>query len=171
MICGVLLCLLVVSADDAIVSAGRTQVTTQVTSDKDDRFVTIAEGITSPDEKHGIRAAYRMWSAPQMGAVCAKTSAPSTLAPGRPEVRLKAGQPFALTRLVVVARDRAGQVLQHVPIMVEAADQQPPLLDLRTEAVAGGSITASKPGRFRFRVRTLCGNDPLSVVIPAVVTP
>jgi hypothetical protein len=159
------LCALVVSAG-AVCAERR-----QATLGNDDRFVAVAEGVTSPDEKHGIRAAFRMWSAPDLEAACAKTPAPATLAPGRTEVTLKAGKPFALNRLVVVARDRAGQVVQQVPIMVEAADQQPPLLNLRADALADGSLTSSKPGHFRLRVRALCETNPVSVEIPASVTP
>lgn len=90
-------------------------------------FGHVAEGYSSPDERTGATVAPRMFSVPDN--VCASAPRPASLEPPSAEIDLQVGQPFAITRIVVVARDAAGALLRGVPIAIEIELVDPPLLN------------------------------------------
>jgi hypothetical protein len=72
--------------------------------------------------------------------------------------------------LQIVAVDARSRALQPVPMSLELEEQHPPLFNLSNEIISSGGITPNRPGRFRFRARTICPGTSAEVFIPAVVS-
>ena len=128
-------------------------------------FGQVAEGYSSQDESTGANVAPRMFSAPDN--VCASAPRPASLEPLRASIELQVGQPFAITRIVVVARDAAGALLSGVPIAIEVELVDPPLLNHRSDATPENHLHPIRAGTFHVRARTICGDRLVSVLIPA----
>jgi hypothetical protein len=130
-------------------------------------FGTVAEAYTSPDAGTGVNAAPRMFLVPDN--VCATAPRPAALHAPSDAVELHAGQPFPFNSLVIVARDEAGAVLPRVPIVIEVERIAPPLLNAQSNAMPENHLHPIRPGSFRIRARTWCGDKPVQVDMPAVV--
>lgn len=78
---------------------------------------------------------------------------------------------FHYDRLVVLAVDASGASLPPVPIAVEVEELTPPLLSLDSDMASepAGKVLPIRPGRFRFRFRTLCEDHEAAVIVPAEV--
>lgn len=136
-------------------------------------FVRLAEGYTSKDARAGIVVAPRMFSAPTFAELCSRHQLPSRLLVMTPEpLRLSRGQWFPYDRLVVLAVDSSGRILPPVPIVVEAEETTPELLDLRSDMTADldGKVLPVREGSFQFRLRTICDNHGAAATIDAEVT-
>ncbi len=138
-------------------------------------FVALAEGFTSKGREVGIQAAQRMFSVPSFPAVCVGLQAPARLVVVAPKpLRLVRGQRFTYDRLVVLAVDASGKVLQPVPIAIEVEEVTPAVLNLRSDMTADpdGRVLPIRKGGFRFRFRTLCeGQLAVAIVKAEVVEP
>ena len=135
-------------------------------------FGTVGEGFTSPNRATGINADYRMFSLSTFDKTCKASKRPFRLASPNQVVTLRVGEWFPLHRLIVVGMDRKGRVLRPLPIMLEVEDQNPPLLNLRTDMISDGrGLLPIRTGRFRFRARTICDGTSADVFIQAVVGP
>jgi hypothetical protein len=134
-------------------------------------FVTIAEGLTSPDRTRGIEVAYRMFSIPTFAKTCKESERPFTLTTPNGAVTLRVGEWFPLHRLVVVGVDQTGHVLRPLPIMLEVEVTNPPLLNLQPEMISDARVLPIRMGKFRFRARTICKGTSADVFIQAVVRP
>jgi hypothetical protein len=129
---------------------------------------TVAEAWTAPNEHSTIDSGYRMFSAPDMGDICARAPSPARLvAKGR--VILRVGEWFDLSSLRIVAVDAAWHALSPVPIHLDVEAIYPPLFSLSNDVIGHGGVTPTRPGRFRFRARTICRGTSAEVRVPAVV--
>jgi hypothetical protein len=137
------------------------------TTADDFRFGYVAEGYASTDETTGVNVAPRMFSVPDN--ICASAPQPATLETPQDGIDLLAGQPYAITRIVAVARDAAGALLRGVPIAIEVELIEPRLLNQRSDATPENHLHPLRPGNFQLRVRTICGDKPVQVFIPAIV--
>jgi len=133
-------------------------------------FGTIAEAFTSETQHRGIEVAYRMFSAPDLGRICAKSERPSKLVPQKVPITLRVGEWFPLGRVVIVAADASGRQLQPVPIMLEVEEKEPPLLNLRSDMIAEARVLPVRAGSFRFRARTICSDPSVAVLLEATVS-
>lgn len=135
-------------------------------------FGTVAEGFTSQDRTTGIDAAYRMFSLSTFGKTCQESQRPFRLTSPNGTVTLRVGEWFPLRRLIVVGEDRTGKVLRPLPIMIEVERKDPPLLNLRADMISDErGLLPIRPGKFRFRARTICEGVSADVFIPAMVNP
>lgn len=134
-------------------------------------FGNTGEGFTSPNRATGIDAAFRMFSVPTFGETCEESKAPFRLASPLRVVALRVGEWFPLRRLIIVAEDRMGHVLPRVPISIEVEVREPPLINGRSEMISEGRLLPIRPGKFRFRARTLCSGTSADVFIQAVIKP
>jgi hypothetical protein len=132
-------------------------------------FGTIAEAFTSKTQQRGIEVAYRMFSAPDLGEICAKSPRPVKLVAQQVPITLHVGEWFSLDRLIIVAVDASSRQLQPVPIMLEVEDKEPPLLNLRSDMIAEARVLPLRAGSFRFRARTICSDPSVEVLIEATV--
>lgn len=131
-------------------------------------FGHVAEGYTSEDRLHGVHTAPKMFLAPDN--VCATASRAATLWSPQERIELRVGEPLPIDRLVVVARDETGAVIQRVPIRIEVEVFDPPLLNHFSNAMPENHLHPLMPGTFRIRARTICDDVPVSVEIPAIIT-
>ncbi len=134
-------------------------------------FVTVGEGLTSRGRRIGIVVSYRMFSTPTLPGICGKSGRPSRLSSATGPLRLRVGEWFPLSRLMVVGEDRAGKLLRPLPISVELEAQDPPLVNLNSEMISDGRLLPVRAGHFRFRARTLCAGTTADVYIEVVVRP
>ena len=136
-------------------------------------FVHVAEGFTSSTPHDGIDAAYRMFSLPDMQSVCNKAQAASVtrLVPVTTSTQLRVHEAFSLGSLKVIALASSGSVVPHVPIHVEIEETWPPVLDLQSDHIVDAYLTPLRPGRFRFRIRTICAGKGAETSINARVVP
>jgi len=132
-------------------------------------FVTIAEAFTSETQQHGIEVGYRIFSAPDMGEICAKAERPARLVAQKVPITLRVREWFLLDRLIILAEDAEGQQLPPVPITLEVEDKEPPLLNLRSDMIAEARVLPVRAGSFRFRARTICSDPAVEVLIEATV--
>lgn len=134
-------------------------------------FVQIAEGLTSATITEGIRVAPRKFSAPALGGVCQAAVVVRRLAVAPRTLELSRGTPYALNSLSVVAVDGSDVAVPGLPIVLEVEDRVPPVLALRSDNsdLNEGRLVAVDAGRFRIRIRTICGIPHAETVIEGIV--
>lgn len=135
-------------------------------------FVQVAEGLTSPSLTEGIRVAPRTFTTPTLVEICSKSILPVArleITPRRLE--LMRGTSYALNTLTVIAVQPDDTVAMAQPIVLEVEETNPPVVQLRSDdpELNQGRLTAIAPGKFRMRVRTLCGSRALERVIDGSV--
>ena len=130
-------------------------------------YVTVAEGLTSPSMSESMRVAPRMFSAPDLADACQSPRRVARLeAPAR-TLDLRVGDQLALSTLRVVAVGEAGAALSAVPVVIEAEELNPALVQLRSDDadLNEGRLRTVGSGTFRVRVRTLCTTTPADLII------
>lgn len=130
-------------------------------------FVQIAEGLTASTLSETIHVVPRMFAASQLVEACQESRRIRRLITSSPTLELQIGEPFPLENLNVVAVNDARLVVGGVPISIEAEDQAPPVLRLRSDDpdLNSGRIFPLEGGRFRLRIRTLCAAPPAAELI------
>jgi hypothetical protein len=130
-------------------------------------FVPIAEGLTSPTLAENIRVAPRMFSAPELVKVCGDPRTVARLETVAGTLGLQVGERFALSSLRIVAVNAADEAMLAAPIAIEAEDASPPVLQLRSDnpELQKGQLYPLNAGRFRLRIRTLCGTPGAETTI------
>ena len=130
-------------------------------------FVPIAEGLTSSTLAENIRVAPRMFSAPDLVRACRDPRTVARLETVTGTLGLQVGERFALSSLRIVAVNAADEAMPAVPIAIEAEDASPPVLQLRSDdpELQKGQLYPLNAGRFRLRIRTLCGTPGAETTI------
>jgi hypothetical protein len=121
-------------------------------------FGTIGEGYTAADISQGIDIGWRMFTAPNMGAICAAAGKAARLITDKIEYVLMVGDTFSFNDLCIVAVDAAGKTLKPTPVTMEIKEEPSDLIDILNYKKDGGGaeVHALRPGTFRIRFRTLC---------------
>lgn len=134
-------------------------------------FVHVAEGLSSPSVTEGISVAPRMFTASQLTEACRKYVRVDRLNVAPKVLELAPGNTYALNSLTVVAVNPAEVAVPGVPIVVEAEDSNPPILQLRSDDpdLNAGRLRVVGTGEFRVRVRTTCGTPPVETIIKGKV--
>lgn len=134
-------------------------------------YVRIAEALSSPSLNEGIVVAPRMFTAPQLMKACQDVIPMARLRVVPATLQLTRGVRYTLSSLSVVAVNAADVEVPGVPLTIEAEDSEPPVLVLRSDDpdLDAGRLHALAPGRFRMRVRTICGVRPVEAVIDGIV--
>jgi len=80
---------------------------------------------------------------------------------------------YLFNTLAVVAIDESDQAVPGIPIMLEAEEIVPPVVEVRSDDpdIDAGSLHAVRAGRFRLRIRTMCEMSHVDTVIRGRVTP
>jgi len=158
--------LLVVAVSSACASSG-------VRSRSTDYFVSIGEGLTSATLTEGIRVAPRMFAATQLTEACKNVRVVDRLEVSPDRLDMTPDGRYALNSLSVVAVNSADQPLAGVPIVLEAEEISPPVIALRSDDpdLSAGTLHAVRAGRFRVRVRTMCGGPQVQRIIKGKVAP
>ena len=130
-------------------------------------FATVGEGYTSTDARRGANLAFRMFSTPDVAAICAAAPTPASLDAGG--LKLSVGEPFPLTRIAIVARDADGALLGAVPVRVELEETEPRLFNTRSDALAESALDPTSPGTFRLRARTICPGVDVQTIIDGTI--
>ena len=128
----------------------------------------VAEGLTST---HGeTRISYRLFSAPDFTTLCSNISEPpKRLVALESNIVMHVGEWFPLRRLQIIALGESGSSLDSIPFTVQAEAMDPPLLDGSSEWSNSGNLLPVRPGRFRFRIRTLCSPPSVDLLIDAII--
>ena len=136
-------------------------------------FVPIAEALSSPTLAEGLDVAPRMFSAPDVLRACQNPRSVARLVTATRSLQLQVGERVPLNTLSVVAVDDGGVALRNVPLVIEAEDASPPVLQLRSDDpdLNQGVLSSLNSGRFRLRIRTLCGAESVETTIRVVVEP
>lgn len=132
-------------------------------------FFSIGEGYTATSASDGIDAAVRASSTPTILRICEKSARPVKLVAPK-DVVLHVFESLPFDRLKVLAVDAFGKPLPPVPIAVSADDRHCLIRTSAINAQAGNWVVPIRPGRFHFRVSTICKNTTqTSVEIQAEV--
>lgn len=136
-------------------------------------YVPIAEGLSSPTLAEDIRVAPRMLPAVELMRACRDPRSVARLESATRSLDLQVGERFALSSLRVVAVNFADVAMTAVPIVIEAEDFSPPVLQLRSDNpdLNQGQLYSLNSGTFRLRIRTLCGTPGAEMTIRARVDP
>jgi hypothetical protein len=115
-----------------------------------DYFVQLAEGLTSATLTEGIRVAPRMFAASQLVEACKDPRVVDRLevAPGR--LDMEPDGRYALNSLSVVAVNAADLAMTNIPIVLEAEEISPPVVELRSDDpdLNAGRLHAVRTGQF-----------------------
>ena len=138
---------------------------------RDWSYIRVAEALSSPSLTEGLTVVPRMFTAPQLVTVCRDAAPVARLRVSPATVQLTRGVRYALGSLSVVAVDAADVAVPGTPLTLEAEETEPPVLVLRSDDpdLDAGRLHALAPGRFRMRVRTICGFRPVEAVIDGIV--
>ena len=130
-------------------------------------YVPIAEGLTAATLSEGARVAPRMFTAPELVQACAAARPVARLRVAPDVLDLRVDERFPLARLSVVAINGADVVVPAVPVVFETEEVLPAVLQLRSDDpdLNEGRIHSVAAGRFRIRVRTICGTAAAEVAI------
>jgi hypothetical protein len=139
----------------------------------DPYYVPIAEGLTSPTLAETIRVAPRMLSAPDLMQACRTPRTVARLETATRSLDLQVGERFSLGSLSIVAVNAGDEAMLAVPIVIEAEDASPPILQLRSDNpdLQNGQLYPLNAGRFRLRIRTLCGTPGAEMTIVGLAQP
>jgi hypothetical protein len=134
-------------------------------------YVRVAEGLTSPSLTEAMSIAPRMFGAAELVSACQETQRTARLeAPAR-TLDLRVGDRLTLSTLRVVAVSAANVAMRQVPVVIEAEERNPPIVELRSDGpdLEAGRLLMVGRGRFRIRVRTMCTSSSAETIITAVV--
>jgi hypothetical protein len=122
-----------------------------------DGFAALAEGYTSRQSSGPIEAAYRMFSAPDFGGICARARAGDVrrLRAATARITARVGVPMPYAALHVDALDASGNLVPRVPIAIES-EQWSDVLDTRSDQIGEDNVTPRAAGTIRLRIRTIC---------------
>jgi hypothetical protein len=136
-------------------------------------YVRIAEALTAPTLYEGIRVAPRMFAASELSSACGPVRPVLRIHAAPPALELHVGDRFALNTLSVVAVNGAEVALPDVPIVLEANEVIPAVVQLRSDDsdLKEGRLFAIAPGRFQIRIRTICVTPTLETIIAGRVIP
>jgi len=136
-------------------------------------FVRIADGLTAPSLAEAMRVAPRMFSAYQLDAACQTPRRIDRLEAPTREVELRVGERLTLSTLNIVAVNDANVAVVGVPVAFEVEERNPSAVQLRSDDpdLDAGRLLSIASGRFRMRVRTICVNSPVEIVISGNVLP
>ena len=130
-------------------------------------FVSVAEGLTSATLTEGIRVAPRGFTASQLVEACKDPRVVERLEVAPNLLDLREDGRYALNSLSVVAVNAADVAMAGVPIVLEAEEANPPVIQLRSDdpVLNAGRLHALRTGAFQMRVRTMCGTPHAEAVI------
>ena len=133
----------------------------------------IAEGLTAPTLTEGIRVAPRMFASSELAQACGNPRPVARLQTPTKLLELQIGERFALSTLNVVAVNFADVAMGGVPIVIEATDSSPTVLQLRSDDpdLNQGRLYSLNSGVFSLRIRTLCGGPAVETTIQGRVAP
>src|SRR5687767_8223399 len=137
-------------------------------------YIRVAEALTSGTMNEAIRIAVPRLDPAVVSEGCrlvarriARLATPSL------EMQMVIGEPFRLGGLAIVAVDDADLVVEGVPLAIEALDQSPPVLQLRTNDpdIGRGTLRPVNTGEFLLRTYTLCGVPGAEAIFNVKVVP
>jgi hypothetical protein len=137
-------------------------------------YIRVAEALTAATMNEAIRIAVPRLDAAVISQGCrlstrriVRLDAPSL------NMQMQIGEQFSLGGLSIVAVDDADLVVPGLPIAIEAQDQSPPVLMLRTgdPDVGRGTLRPVNTGEFLVRTYTLCGVPGAQVIFNVKVVP
>ena len=136
-------------------------------------YLRVAEGLTSTHLDEAIHLAL-----PRLGADLLRQGCPAPrrivrLATPSTAIQMQIGDAFALRGLSVIAVDDANVTVPGVPLAIEAQDQYPPVLQLRTDDpdLGRGTLRPLSTGDFTLRIYTLCGAPGAETILDVKVVP
>jgi hypothetical protein len=135
-------------------------------------YVPVADALTSPTLREGIRVAPQRFSLTEMVRNCPDSRRVDHFRTVRP-LQLQVGERFPLALLVVLAVDEDDRPLPDIPISLEVDEREPPVLLLRSgdPDISQGLLQALGPGSFRIRIRTLCSPPADTAITGRVSAP
>jgi hypothetical protein len=136
-------------------------------------YVRIADGLTAPSLTEAMPIAPRTFSAYQLQAACQTPRRIDRLEAPTREVELRVGERLTLSTLNIVAVNDANIAVAGVPVSFEVEERNPSAVQLRSDDpdLGAGRLLSIASGRFRLRVRTICVNSPVEIVIAGNVLP
>lgn len=123
------------------------------------QYIRAAEALASANMNEGLRVAVPRLQPEVFRQGCRLLPHIVRLQVPSLDMQMQIGDPLLLSGLTVVALDDADVVVSGVPLAIEAADQSPPLLQLRGDDpdLGRGTLRPMNTGEFRLRIFTLCG--------------
>lgn len=136
-------------------------------------YIRVAEAMTSATMGEPMRVAPRMFSAYQNEEACRLPRRIERLEAPTRTIALQLGDRLTLSTLRIVAVSDGNVAVPNVPIIIEAEELSPSVIELRTGDLdlAEGRVRTVGSGTFHLRIRTLCSATNAGITITGVVTP
>lgn len=137
-------------------------------------YIRVAEALTAATMNEAIRIAVPRLDPAVIDQGCrlaarriVRLAAPSL------NMQMLIGEQFMLSGLAIVAVDDTDLVVSGVPLAIEALDQSPPVLQLRTgdPDLGRGWLRPVNTGEFLLRTYTLCGVPGAEAIFNVKVVP
>ena len=136
-------------------------------------YLQVADAVSSPTLTEGIQVTPRKFTVYEQRQACLNFVPVARLrvAPGLLELRPDGR--YLLNTLAVVAINESDQAVPSIPLMLEAEEVVPPVVEVRSDNpdIDAGWLHAVRLGRFRLRIRTMCDMSPVEVVLRGRVIP
>ena len=137
-------------------------------------YIRVAEALTSATMNEAIQIAVPRLDPAVISQGCRLVARRIVrLATPSLSMQMQIGEQFRLSGLSIVAVDDANLVVSGVPLAIEALDQTPPVLQLRTNDpdLGRGWLRPVNTGEFLVRTYTLCGVPGAEAIFNVKVVP
>ncbi len=136
-------------------------------------YVQLADAVSSPSLTEGIRVTPRRFTGYELRQACLDSQPVVRLKVAPTQLELRPDGRYLLNTLAIVAINKSEQVVPSIPLMLEVEEVVPPVVSVRSDDpdIDSGLLRASRVGRFRMRIRTMCDLSPVDTVIPGEVIP
>jgi hypothetical protein len=136
-------------------------------------YVQVADAVSSPTLTEGIQVTPRMFTLNELQHACVDSQPVARLQVVPVELELRPNGRYQFNTLAVVAINESNQAVPGIPLMLEVEEAVPPVVEVRSDDpdIDAGLLRATRVGRFRLRIRTLCNLSRVETVIRARVIP
>jgi len=136
-------------------------------------YVQVADAVSSPTLTEGIQITPRSFTVYELQQACLDSQPFVRFKVVPAELELHSDGLYLLNTLAVVAVNASDQAVPRIPIMLEAEEVVPPVVDVRSDDanIDQGWLRTARVGRFRLRIRTLCNSSRVETVIRGRVIP
>jgi hypothetical protein len=136
-------------------------------------YVQVADAVSSPTLTEGIQITPRKFTVYELRQACLDSQPVVRFNVVPAQLELRADGRYLLNTLAVVAVNASDEAVPRIPIMLEAEEVVPPVVEVRSDDadIDQGWLRATRVGRFRLRIRTLCNSSQVDMVIRGQVIP
>lgn len=136
-------------------------------------YVQVADAVSSRTLTEGIQVTPRRFTIYELQHACVDSQPVARLKVAPVRLELRPNGLYQFNTLAVVAINDGDQAVPGIPLMLEVEEVVPPVVEVRSDDtdIDAGLLRATRIGRFRLRIRTMCNLSRVETVIRGQVIP